>query len=157
MRRRIAPKSINTQSSNISGNQILTNSKLIEISNTLVKGEWIADEKGYPKTEFVIRNTKDDDQQIWLLCEVRGTGRAIVEASVDFKTFTYSCDEPEKCASNLFKDGQSLFLYFKSPVKGYLSVFMQEAGEVFRLLPYRDMTSDYESCVPVEADRKSVV
>jgi len=143
---------INTQTKNQSGDVVLTTSKLTEVSNTLVKGEWIADDKGYPKTKFVIRD-KEDDQQIWLLCEVSGTARAITEAPVQFSSFAYKCNEPEKCPTSEFKHGESMFLHFKSPVKGFLSVFIQEDGKMYRLLPYRQMKDSYESHVPVEADK----
>jgi hypothetical protein len=131
---------------------VLTNSKLTEVSNTLVKGEWVEDDKGFPKTKFMIREQKDD-QQIWLLCEVSGKARAITEAPISFKTFTYKCDEPEKCPTGEFKHGESMFLYFQSPVQGYLSVYMQEEGKVYRLLPYREMQGEYQSHVPVQADK----
>jgi hypothetical protein len=143
---------INTQTKNESGSVVMTNSKLTEVSNTIVKGEWLEDDKGFPKTKFVIRDT-DKDQQIWLLCEVSGKARAITEAPVDFQSFTYKCDEPEKCPTSQFKHGESMFVYFKSPVKGYLSVYMQEDGKVYRLLPYRQMQGQYESHVPIEADK----
>lgn len=143
---------INTQTKSQSGDVVLTSGKLTEVSNTLVKGEWIEDDKGYPKTQFVIKD-KDDDQQIWLLCEVSGKARAITEAPVQFNSFTYKCNEPEKCPTSEFKHGESMFLYFKSPVKGYLSVYLQEEGKVYRLLPYRQMKDEFESHVPVEADK----
>lgn len=143
---------INTQTKTQSGGVVMTNAKLTEVSNTLVKGEWLEDDKGFPKTKFVVRDT-GDDQQIWLLCEVSGKARAIVEAPVEFKAFTYKCQEPEKCPTTTFKHGESMFLYFQSPTKGYLSVYMQEDGKVYRLLPYRQMQGDYESHVPVQADK----
>ncbi len=143
---------INTQTKTQSGNVVLTSAKLTEVSNTLVKGEWIEDDKGYPKTQFVIRDVKDD-QQIWLLCEVSGKARAITEAPAQFNSFTYKCDEPANCPTSEFKHGESMFLYFKTPIKGYLSVYLQEDGKIYRLLPYRQMAGEFESHVPVDADK----
>ena len=143
---------ISTQTKTTVGESVLTSSTLNEVSNTLVKGEWVADDEGYPKTRFVIRD-KGDDQEIWLLCEVKGVARPIEEAEVDFETFAYNCNEPEKCNSGFFKNHDSMFLYFKSPIKGHLSVFMWEEGLVYRLLPYALMEGDYESTVPIEADK----
>ncbi|NJO00712.1 MAG: hypothetical protein HC880_02610 [Bacteroidia bacterium] len=40
---------ISTQTKSTSGDEILTSTTINEVSNTLVKGEWIADDPGYPK------------------------------------------------------------------------------------------------------------
>ncbi len=143
---------INTQTKSQEGGTVLTQNTLTEVSNTLVKGEWIEDDKGFPKTKFVVREA-GNDQQIWLLCEVSGKARAITEAPITFKSFTYKCQEPDKCPTTTFKHGESMFLYFQSPIKGFLSVYMQENGKVYRLLPYRQMQGEYASHVPVEADK----
>lgn len=141
-----------TITSNENGN-ILTSSRLNSISNTLVKGEWISDDEGYPQTRFFIRDN-GNDQEIWLSCEVRGKARAIDAAEVGFQAYTYNCPQtPAQCATTQFKHYDSMFLYFQSPVSGYLSVFMLESGEVYRLLPYANMSTPYESAVPVEADQ----
>jgi hypothetical protein len=142
---------INTQTQ--TDNKVLTSNRLSEVSNTLVKGEWIADDKGFPKTKFIIRE-KGDEQEIWLICEVRGTARPLQEASVGFETFTYNCNEPHKCNTGQFRHGDSMYLYFKTPVSGYLSVFIVEEGLVYRLLPYTQMSKEYESQVPVMADKE---
>lgn len=145
---------VNTQTKTLSGQSVLTTSALNEVSNTMVKGEWISDDKGFPTTKFTVRE-KNGDQEIWLECEVKGKARKIVEAKVNFETFTYKCkDEPKKCATTQFKDNESMFLYFKSATKGFLSVFMLENGKVYRLLPYREMENEYESLVPVVADKE---
>lgn len=144
---------INTQTKSISGDKIQTISSINEVSNTEVKGEWIADDKGFPKTKFVVRD-KEDDQEIWLICEVKGKARKIEQANVAFETFTFNCNEPEKCPTGQLKSGDSMFLYFKSPVGGYLSVFMLEDGWIYRLLPYAQMKNEYESAAPVLADTK---
>lgn len=131
---------------------VVSSSKLNEISSTIVQGEWIADLKGFPKTRFEIRD-KGEDQEIWLHCEVKGRARKIENASVAFEAFTYNCKEADKCQTDKFKNEESLFLYFKTPVKGYLSVFLQEKGLVYRLLPYAKMSGEYESYVSVFADQ----
>lgn len=145
---------VNTQTKTLSGQTVLTTSALNEVSNTMVKGEWISDDKGFPTTKFTVRE-KNGDQEIWLECEVKGRARKIAEAKVNFETFTYKCkEEPKKCATTQFKENESMFLYFKSATKGFLSVFMLENGKVFRLLPYREMENEYESWVPVITDKE---
>lgn len=144
---------INTQTSSTSGDAVMTSTNISEVSNTMVKGEWVADDAGYPKTRFSIRD-KGDDQEIWLECEVKGVARELQEARVDFQAFTYNCREPEKCGTQAFRENDSMFLYFRTPASGYLSVFMWEKGLVYRLLPYAQMKDTYESVVPVEADKE---
>lgn len=143
---------INTQTTNTSGDQVITSTSINEISNTLVKGEWVRDATGYPITRFTIRD-KGNEQEIWLVCEVKGVAREIQEVQVNFLTYPYNCQEPEKCNDGAFKNNDSMYLYFKSPVSGYLSVFMVEQGLVYRLLPYAKMNAPYESHVPVKADQ----
>ncbi|TAE68905.1 MAG: hypothetical protein EAZ85_13760 [Bacteroidetes bacterium] len=145
---------INTQTKTLAGQTVLTTSSLNEVSNTIVKGEWISDEKGFPITKFIVRE-KNGDQEIWLECEVKGKARKIIEAKVNFETFAYKCqNEPKKCITTQFKENESMFVYFKAATKGFLSVFMLENGKVFRLLPYREMENEYESLVPVVADKE---
>lgn len=142
---------ISTSTKTIQGKDIVTSSTIQEVSNTLVKGEWVADDEGFPKTRFVLRD-KGQEQEIWLICEVKGRARAVEEAEVDFESYAYNCQEPEKCNQGMFNNHDSMFLYFKTPVSGYLSVFMLEEGLVYRLLPYAQMEKPYESSVPVKSD-----
>ncbi len=144
---------INTQIRSTSGDNILTTEQLTSVSNTLVKGEWVKNATGFPKLRYTLRNN-EDNQEIWLTCEVKGQARAIEQAEVLFETFAYSCEEPRKCNSGQFTHGESMFLYFRTPVKGFLSIFMQEEGIVYRLLPYTQMNGNFESHVVVEADKE---
>jgi hypothetical protein len=144
---------INTQIKTSSANGVMTSTSINEVSNTMVKGEWVTDDKGFPRTKFYIKD-QGDEQEIWLECEVKGAARKIEEAEVDFESFAFNCQEPHKCNSGQFKHNDSMFLYFKSPTSGYMSVFLQEEGLVYRLLPYKQMQEDYESTVPIEADKE---
>ncbi|MCU0447356.1 MAG: hypothetical protein MUE85_20865 [Microscillaceae bacterium] len=144
---------INTQTKSTTGSQVMTMTNISEVSNTMVKGEWISDDTGYPKTRFVVRD-KGEEQEIWLLCEVRGRARKVEQAQVAFESFPYNCQEPHKCNNGQFRHQDSMFLYFKTPVSGYLSVFMLEEGLVYRLLPYAQMRETYESVVPILADKE---
>ena len=46
-----------------------------------------------------------------------------------------NCPETACRTSNFF-DGEQFYLYFKSPVDGYLSVYIDEGDITYRLLPY---------------------
>ncbi len=143
---------INTQTQSSSGQNIMTTEQMSAISNTMVKGEWVSDAAGFPKLRYALRD-KENTQEIWLICEVKGKARAIEQAEIMFETFAFGCQEPHKCNSGQFIDGDSMYLYFKTPTRGFLSVFMVEQGLVYRLLPYAQMQDEYESCVAVEADK----
>ncbi len=143
---------INTQTKTTTNNGVMTSSSVSEISNTMVKGEWVADANGYPETRYIIRE-KGEEQEIWLICEVKGWARPIEVAEVNFETFAYNCQEPQKCNDGNFRNHDSMFLYFNAPVSGYLTVFMLEEGLVYRLLPYADMQAPYESHVPIQGDQ----
>jgi hypothetical protein len=144
---------INTQTKSISGQTVMTTDQMSAISNTMVKGEWVSDQAGFPKLRYTLRD-KGNEQEIWLICEVKGKAREIEQAEVVFETFVFNCQEPRKCNSGQFTNGDSMYLYFRTPTKGYLSVFMIEGGMVYRLLPYAQMEGQYESCVKVEADKE---
>ena len=47
----------------------------------------------------------------------------------------------KELATDVFKNNDNFFLYFKSPVDGYLTVFLFDiqAGQAFCLLPYQDV------------------
>lgn len=144
---------INTQTNSESGDNVFTSTRITEVSSTLVKGEWVSDDKGYPKLNYSIRE-KNGTQEIWLTCEVRGRARELQQAEADFVAYPFNCQEPEKCKDGVFKNEDSMFLYFKTPVSGYLSVFLLEQGTVYRLLPYALMQGEYESTVPVQSDQE---
>lgn len=144
---------ISTQTVTTSGDEVMTTSRIQEMSNTVVKGEWVADEEGFPTTRYTLRD-KGDNQEIWLICEVKGLAREIAEAKIDLETFAYNCPDPENCKDGMFKHHDSMYLYFRTPLKGYLSVYMLEDGLVYRLLPYAQMGEEYASTVPVEADKE---
>ncbi len=48
-----------------------------------------------------------------------------------------------------------MFLYFKSPVDGYLSVFLDDGENAFRLLPYKSMGT--LSAVKVDGDKDYII
>lgn len=56
--------------------------------------------------------------------------------------------------SNTFNSGNSLYLYFKSPVDGYLSIYLDDSKNIYKILPYKDMES--KSCVKVIADKEYI-
>ena len=123
------------------------------IGSIKVKGDWIEtlDEK-YTE-DFQKIETKDGVEVInWIICEVKGKAReATPKAMIKYEVLNgpnigNRTDE--------FISGEQLFLFFQSPVDGYLSVFIEDNDAVFRCFPYKSMTGSELSAGRVEADKE---
>jgi hypothetical protein len=122
------------------------------IGSTKVKGEWLRTDKKSFKED--IQDQLDNDQQkekiIWISCHIEGEVRETrSRANLDIKLLR--CPMVE-CETTSFLDTQSFYLYFKSPVDGYLSIFMDENNEATRrLFPY--LNQGNASAVKIDGDR----
>lgn len=122
------------------------------IGTTKVKGEWLRTRKKEFKED--IQEQLDNDQRkekiIWVRCNIEGEVRKI-RSKANLEIFSLSCPMLN-CATTTFFDKQNFLLYFKSPVDGYLSVFMDENSETTRrLFPY--LNQGNESAVKIEGDK----
>lgn len=99
-----------------------------------VRGVWLADKKPAKYEKFL------QDGRDWVKVTVEGRVREIVSAGIDFEVAPIRYKADKELATDVFKNGDDFFLYFKSPVDGYLTVFLFDiaAGEAFCLLPYQD-------------------
>lgn len=124
------------------------------IGTTKVKGEWVEtidktfeedsrDEKG----QFGTVKTQ------WITCNIKGSVKeATPKANIEVYTLSY----PNVASkSTTFKTGDSMYLYFKSPVDGYLSIYLDDGKNIYKILPYQDMES--ESCLKVNADKEYIL
>ena len=122
------------------------------IGTTKVKGEWLRTIRKAFKED--IQDQLDNDQHkekvIWVTCNIEGEVREThLKANLDIKILRCPLVE---CETTSFHDAQSFFLYFKAPVDGYLSVFMDENDEASRrLFPY--LNQGNASAVKVEGDK----
>lgn len=114
---------------------------------TKVKGEWI---RTIGDPDFVnIDKTLNGKTERWISCKVRGEVRkAIPKADLSVKIL--SCPSKE-CVSEKFKTDQDIFLYIKSPIEGYLTVFLDDGINAYRLLPYRSVAN--QKSVFISADK----
>jgi len=123
------------------------------IGNTKVRGEWIRTIKKDINEET--RETKGalgKEQEIWIVCIISGEIRECVpRANIEFNTL--SCPMTT-CRQTSFFDKESLFLFFKSPVDGYLSVFLDDGENTYRLLPYKSMGA--LSAVKIMGDKQYI-
>lgn len=116
------------------------------VGNTKVKGIWVRDiEK--PKITDDYREEKGQygtEKILWITCQVKGDVKpARPRPAIEYQV--RNCKFPT-CRTTSFLSGEQLYLWFKSPVKGYLSVFIDDGNMVYRLLPYSNVNdqSSYE-------------
>jgi len=146
-----------TYISNINtGEKTETNSVFNMIANTSVKGEVVAvinekyeDVKGYK----VIEGKKFEVTDI--LCKITIKARELAEPPVDFTTFPLACTNIN-CKTTSFAENDDFFLYHLSPISGYLYVYLDDGEYSQCLLPYSNMPVEYESGMPVKADREYI-
>lgn len=136
------------------GQKVETNTVFRMIANTSVKGEVIEvlDERYKDVKGVKIINGKE--QQITEIhCEIDIKAREITTPPVNFISFPLACLD-EKCRTTAFKDGDSFYLYFMSPVSGYITIYLDDNAIAQCLYPHYYMSAGFDGGVPVEADKK---
>lgn len=105
------------------------------IGESLVKGEWL-ETTGEP--EFV--RILDSNDMLAIRVRIKGKVREISPSSVDYDARILRNGTEDRFESTDFKDGDELFLAFRAPVDGYLSVYLYDGGNAaYCLLPYLSM------------------
>lgn len=96
-----------------------------------VKGEWLEDTREPVAEPFYEQGMLCIKARVW------GKAREIVGAAIDIDTRVLRNGLDTRFESSDFRDGDDLFLYFRTPVKGYLTIYLVDAEqEAFCLLPY---------------------
>ena len=118
----------------ITDNNGQANTELLSISKGQVKGVWIGD-IDEPRYEKILLNGK-----LHVKVTVKGWIREITSAGIDFIAKTLKNQPELKYEDQTFKDGDDLFLYFKSPADGFLTVYLFDKTTmmVYCLLPYQN-------------------
>jgi hypothetical protein len=139
------------------GQKVETNTVFNTIANTSVKGEVleIRNEKftDIPGTK-IIDGRKEPVTE--MRCDVEVRAREIVTPPVNFTSFPLGCTDV-KCRTTAFKNNDILYLFFTSPVSGYISVYLDDRNETQCLYPYSTMPVEFEGGVPVSADKKYIL
>ena len=115
------------------------------LAESEVKGEWI-ETIGQP--EFIISY---EQGMLVVRAIVTGRIREIKSAQIDLKAELLCNGTDLRFARTDFNNGDDLFLYFQSPVNGYLTVYLLDevTQMVYCLLPYK---SSSESIALVKKD-----
>lgn len=120
------------------------------IGNTKVKGIWVRD-IDRPEFDEEYREEKGQygtEKVLWITCRIKGEVKPVKpRPAIEYQV--RNCNLPA-CRTTSFHSGEHLYLWFKSPVKGYLSVFLDDGKMVYRLLPYSHLSE--ESAYEIKAD-----
>jgi len=105
----------------------------LSLGGSEVKGEWLEDLKiDYGKPSY------DSENMLILSISVCGKAREITRAAIDISAKVLNNTEAKHETDN-FHNGEDIFLSFRSPVDGYLAVYLVDDDQTaFCLLPYRD-------------------
>lgn len=115
------------------------------LSSIEVKGEWIED-LITPETKIV--EILENDVQV-IKAKVKGLARPISNSAADFEVLALrnGIDHQRFCDTN-FKEGDKLYLYFKSPVDGYMAAYLiDEKQQVFCLLPQENSSDGQQKVI----------
>ena len=123
---------------------------------TTVRGEWLKTTSEDFKEEM--RKTKEgrrNRHELWMTLKIAGKVRELSQADIEFDYFTSNCRK-QICKTGVFEQGDPMYFHFNSPVDGFLSIYVIENDEAFRLLPYQNMPMVYKNAVPIVADQNYV-
>jgi hypothetical protein len=105
------------------------------IGSTRVKGEWVKTQK----IEFTEETRTESGpnglrEVIWVTCNIRGAMKpASPKAAIEYEIL--KCQDI-RCRTTTFKNKEDFFVWFRSPIEGYVSIYMDDNELVNRLLPY---------------------
>lgn len=127
-----------------------TDSRFLSLGGSEVKGEWIETTK---EPEYKVSY---EGNMLIVSVTVSGKIREITNAGIDIIAKVLRNGTEEKFESNEFRNGDDMYLYFKSPVDGYLDVYLldETTQEVFCLLPYK---ASGVGAYPIEHDKPYVL
>lgn len=139
------------------GNSVVADGKVSYniIGLTRVKGEWIrtTSKDGGDFKDDIRPIPGSNETETWITCTIEGDAREIRSlANLEVKTLRGPQLESETVD---FLCLQYFYMYFKSPVDGYLSIYSDEQdGITRRLLPYLSQGS--QSTVKVRGDESYI-
>ena len=113
-----------------------SDSQFFAIGGSDVKGEWI-ETIGEPKYDIDYKNN-----QLVVICTVKGKAREIVSAGIEYIAKPLRNGTSLKFESKDFKDGDDLYLFFNTPVDGFLAIYLldETTQTVYNILPYKEQS-----------------
>jgi len=137
------------------GEKVETNTTFKMIGSTAVKGEIIQvvkkSFKEIKKKEKVAGLKKKTIT--YIECKVELHTKELKDTKIEVETFPLNTTKIIKPITD-FYEGDDLFLYFRSPVNGFLTVYLDDNDNAQCLLPYTKMPKGYEEAMPIKADKE---
>jgi hypothetical protein len=135
------------------GNKVSSQTIFNTIGNTQVKGDVIeVVSKVFEEIEGKSVVDGKKIKTIDIKCDVDIWAKELTEPKLQIKAFTTkNVDIPESQTD--FFENEDLYLYFLSPVSGFITVFNEDLKEAQRILPYQSMRDEFENGVPVEGNK----
>ena len=126
------------------------------IGTTKVKGDWIRTiDESFTEEDDASHDRTGQKLENYIVCKITGEVRkATAKPMILYQTL--NCPEPG-CRQTEFFSGESMYLFFKSPVDGYLSVFLDDGERVYRLFPYTSMTGKQYSAGFINGDKDYIL
>lgn len=126
-----------------------SDSRFFSLGGSEVKGEWIE------TTKEPVYEMKYVDGMLAVQVEVSGRICELTNTKIDCTVKVLRNGTDEKYESMDFRNGDDLYLLFKSPIKGYLIAYLYDEtnDQVVRILPYIRNT---EGSVPIRENREYV-
>lgn len=92
-----------------------------------------------------------DRGEFCIECTATIKARGIKSSPININVESYDGTDMKLDKETDFNSGQDFYLYFKTPLNGYLAVYFDDFSVAQRLLPYY-YDSIHESCIQVKAD-----
>lgn len=136
-------------STSVSSRDGKSTSNTFEVGESEVQGEWI-ETIGEPEIKWDIRN----GTELVVIVTIKGRVRELENNLVEFEAKALRNGADENYESETFFNNDNLSILFRSPMSGYLSMFLIEnEDDVYRILPYSRYSAE---TVPVNGNRKYV-
>jgi hypothetical protein len=140
------------------GQQVETKTSFNMIGNTTVSGEIIEVLKiEFTESQSSYKKGKEKITENYIQCIIKAKAKKLSDLAIDFEALPLRSNQ-KNAASDRFTDGNDMFFYFKSPVSGYLSIYIDISGKNLtqRILPYTQVPAKFENGMPVEADKEYI-
>lgn len=124
-----------------------SSTSFLSLSESEVKGEWI-ETIGEPEYQIGF-----EQGMLIVRVSVRGVIREIKAAKIPFEARILRNGTEDKFESDVFREGDELFVSFETPQDGYLTIYLYDQSGVNRLLP---LLGDKEGSQFVESGERKV-
>lgn len=132
-------KAVNGRESNV----------FIQLNSMEVKGEWIRDISEPETTREIL-----EDGTLAIRAKVKIEARAISNEATEFEMKVLRNGTDARFMDTNFKSGDDLYLYLKTPVDGYVAVYLvDEDPTAYCLLPY---SGDTDGLHPVKRNKEYI-